>query len=297
MRAIALQGYFQFDSNGDEAQDTSLHTISAVMAVAGDEVRRAIVDPAKCGNCHEWFEGHGGNRVVGLQLDPDAPQQPMVCSLCHVPNLSTSGRSIDPANAASRPSTGEPSDATVALGTSNTWTWPEDTNNLKDMIHGIHASGTRTYDYEFVRGRNDGIYYNWAEVTFPAENGVRNCLLCHFDGTFQLPLDDNVLDTTVRTTGTDDGLDGNDFVAVGVARDSVPGATDWVNTRNASTCFYCHDDDVALAHMRQNGGVISIADPSVADFTQRQDVVTVESCAVCHSAGKIADVSVVHELE
>ena len=101
----------------------------------------------------------------------------------------------------------------MALGTSDTWTWPEDTNNLKDMIHGIHASAVRTFDYEFVRGRNDGIYYNWSEVTFPAEDGVRNCLLCHMEGTYELPLADNVLATTVRTTGTDDGLDGDDFAS------------------------------------------------------------------------------------
>jgi OmcA/MtrC family decaheme c-type cytochrome len=168
---------------------------------------------------------------------------------------------------------------------------------MKEMTHGIHASAVRTFDYEFVRGRNDGIYYNWAEVTFPAEDGTRNCLLCHLEGTYGLPLADNVLATTVRTTGTDDGLDGNDFAAVGTARDSVPNATDWVNTAGASTCFYCHDSAAALAHMRQNGGVISIADPDAGDFTQRQNVDTVESCAVCHGEGNIAALNVVHDIE
>jgi hypothetical protein len=35
-------------------------------------------------NCHEWFEGHGGNRVKETQ----------VCVVCHVPGLATSGRGI-----------------------------------------------------------------------------------------------------------------------------------------------------------------------------------------------------------
>jgi OmcA/MtrC family decaheme c-type cytochrome len=270
------------------------------LTVTGDEIRRLVVDVNKCGNCHEWFEGHGGNRVVGLQLNPVDQTQPLVCALCHVPNLSTSGRSIDPAKAADRdgdPLTADPAAATVDLGSSDTWTWPEDTNNLKDMIHGIHASAVRTNDYKFVRGRNDGIYYNWAEVTFPEQNGVRNCLLCHTEGTYELPLTDNVLETTVRTTGTDDGLDGDDFAAVGTARGSVPNATDWVSTPTASTCYMCHDSATALAHIRQNGGVISIANPDEASFTQRQSVITVESCAVCHSSGKIADLNVVHQIK
>jgi OmcA/MtrC family decaheme c-type cytochrome len=301
MRAVALQSYFRFDADGDEEYDYSLHTLSAVMGVTGDDVRREVVDPDKCGSCHEWLELHGGSRTIGLRLNPESPKQAVVCAFCHNPGLSAGGRAVDPADAADRdgdPATDDPSSATVDLGTSDSWTWPEDTNNLKDMVHGIHAAAVRTFDYEFVRGRNDGIYYNWAEVTFPAENGVRNCLLCHMEGTYELPLDDNVLETTVRTTGTDDGLDGDDFAAVGTARDNVPNATDWVNTPTASTCYMCHHNDpLAVAHMRQNGGIISTANPDAFDFTQRQEVDTVESCAVCHGAGRIADLNVVHELE
>lgn len=300
MRAVALQSYFRFDADGDESYDYSLHTLSAVMGVTGDDIRREVVDPNKCGSCHEWFEGHGGNRVIGLPLNTEGPQQALLCAFCHNPNLSSGGRSIDPADAADRdgdPLTDDPSSASVDLGTSETATWPENTNNLKDMIHGIHASAFRTTEYEFVRGRNDGIYYNWSEVTFPAENGVRNCLLCHKEGTYELPLADNVLETTVRTTSTDDGLDGDDFAAVGTARDTVHNATDWVNSPTASACYMCHDSAVAVAHMRQNGGIISVAHADHADFSQRQEVVTVESCVVCHGNGNIADLSVVHGIE
>ena len=45
------------------------------------------------------------------------------------------------------------------------------------------------------------------------------------------------------------------------------------------------------------GGVISTANPDEADFAQRQEVDTVESCVVCHGAGKIADMKLVHNLE
>ena len=292
MRAVALQGYFtQVDP------ELPRHTISAVMTVTGDETRRLVVDVNKCGNCHEWFEGHGGNRVVGLQLNPVDQTQPLVCALCHVPNLSTSGRTFDIAAYLANPSDfNADSTKTVEARGEDPLAWPEDTNNLKDMIHGIHAATDRPY--EFVRVRSGNAYnFDWKEVTFPAQNGVRNCLLCHMEGTYQLPLTDNVLETTVRTTGTDDGMDENDLNAVIAARSSVPNATDWVSTPTASTCYMCHDSATAIAHIRQNGGVISIANPDEASFTQRQNVVTVESCAVCHGSGKIADLSVVHQIK
>ena len=68
---------------------TPLHTPSAVIAVSGDEDRREVVDSDKCASCHEWFEGHGGNRVYNMNI----------CVFCHVPNLSSSGRTVDPATA------------------------------------------------------------------------------------------------------------------------------------------------------------------------------------------------------
>ena len=40
--------------------------------------------PTGCLECHEIFEGHGGNRVSNAQ----------VCVMCHNPNLSSSGRTI-----------------------------------------------------------------------------------------------------------------------------------------------------------------------------------------------------------
>ena len=47
----------------DGDYDVSLHTPSAVVTVTGDTARRQVVDSDNCAKCHEWFEGHGGNRV------------------------------------------------------------------------------------------------------------------------------------------------------------------------------------------------------------------------------------------
>jgi len=47
-----------------------------IKAVSG-EARREVVDNAKCANCHDNFEGHGGNRVYDAQG----------CIVCHNPNI------------------------------------------------------------------------------------------------------------------------------------------------------------------------------------------------------------------
>ena len=248
MRTVGLQGYLQQDLDDDAGTTddvVSLHTPSAVITVKGDDERRQVVDDEKCGNCHEWFEGHGGNRVYTMAI----------CTMCHVPNQSSSGRTIV------TPSQGLLDDFAdhgpiPGVNPSDPLTYPEDAQNLKDMVHGIHSSGFRTRDYQHVRGGRQG-YYNWSEVTFPRGASTANCTLCHDGDSYEIPLDENVLATTVRTTSVEDGND-PDNAAVEGAFVNVPNQTDWVNTPMASACGYCHTWDEAVNHMRQSGGFLNI---------------------------------------
>lgn len=276
LRAVALQGYFTqtnlsefpYSPGPPASGGLARHTIAAVKPVtatlpAVEAVRREVIDNAKCANCHEWFEGHGGNRVYDMK----------VCVFCHVPNLSTSGRGANLANVT------DP--ILIALGVPANY--PEDTNNFKDMIHGIHASGMRTNDYTFVRDRGtSGVYYyNWAEVTFPGI--LNNCSTCHKDGVFKLPVDTNALPTTMVTALTD-GSDADAIATVAEGRASLPNAGDIVISPNAAACVYCHDSDLAKGHMEQNG----------AYYGTRSSYDANETCALCHGAGRSADVETVH---
>jgi OmcA/MtrC family decaheme c-type cytochrome len=238
---------------------------------------------------------HGGSRVIGAGSDPT---QPPVCVMCHNPNLSSSGRTANPA---------EPlRDETVAAVGDNPLMYPERSMHFKNLVHGIHAAAHRTEDFEFVRNRLNGIYYNWSEVTFPGI--LNNCLTCHVEGTYELPLPADVLISTERTTTGDPAEDRDAILG---ARDTVPNGTDLVNTPTASTCFQCHDSALAVAHMEQNGGQINVLlreEPVVgADFVgvglddlTRDEVLdsgTAEACAICHGNGRIADLNVVHGIE
>lgn len=286
LRAVGLQGYFQQDIGGEII---SLHTPSAVVAVTGDVARRAVVDSSKCASCHEWFEGHGGNRTYNIQI----------CTLCHVPNLSSTGRTVvDPTDrdldmdlqAAIDAGTLDPS-----VDPFNPLTYPEDAQNLKDLVHGIHASGFRDRPFQHVRGPSRQGYYDWDEVTFPRGASTSNCYLCHLEGSYDLPLMDGLLATTVRTTGKVDGRDAS-VPAAEAAFVNVPNATDWVNTPTASSCVDCHTSLYAMAHMEQNGALLSNPAVPIGTFwSNRSDLgTTYESCAVCHGPGKTADLDVVH---
>jgi OmcA/MtrC family decaheme c-type cytochrome len=285
MRTVGIQSYLRQDLTGNGEYDVALHTPSKVVTVTGDTVRRQIVDDTKCAKCHEWFEGHGGNRVFTMAI----------CTMCHLPNQSSSGRTI------TTPSQGLLDDFAAhgpipGVDPNDPLTYPEDAQNLKDLVHGIHSSAFRTRDYEHVRGGRQG-YYNWSEVKFPRGASTANCLLCHLDGTFELPLDSKALATTVRTTSQGDGND-PDNTSVESAFRNVPNPSDWVNTPTASACGYCHTSDEAIAHMRQNGAQFSHPDinrPGGAVISNRGELgSTFESCSVCHGPGTSADVAAVH---
>jgi len=287
LRAVGLQGYLQQDLNANGSSDVSLHTPSDVVAVTGDSKRRTIVDNDSCAKCHEWFEGHGGNRTFDIAI----------CTLCHVPNLSSSGRTVvdetlrdlDDAIAAAvtagtLPATTNPNDAL---------TYPEDAQNLKDLVHGIHSSGFRDRSFQHVRGPTRQGYYDWSHVTFPRGASTSKCTLCHESGTYELPLPANLLATTVRTTGLTNGLDPT-LVAAEAAFVNVPNTTDWVNSPMGSSCFYCHTSNNAWAHMSQNGALLSVPVVTAGRLTNRSALPAMESCAICHGPGKVADLEDVH---
>ncbi len=231
MRAVALQGYFTqvytTDRNGDgsvtTADNLARHTVAAWKGATGDTARRAVVDDEKCAKCHEWFEGHGGNRV----------KTTLVCVMCHNPNLSSSG-------------------TTVALAAA------EATQNFKDMIHSIHASKFRTTAYTHNRAKS-GVngFYDWSPtgnhpVHYPGI--LKNCETCHIAGTYDVELPASALWTTDVTKPAAPVVPAD----ITAARLTLPNATDLVSSPISSTCVACHDGALPVAHIQSNGGALKV---------------------------------------
>jgi OmcA/MtrC family decaheme c-type cytochrome len=262
MRAVALQGYFTQISGGTGLDNVGRHTPAVSKAVTGDTVRRTIVKsgydnvagvmtPVGCLECHEVFEGHGGNRVNNVQ----------VCVMCHNPGMTTSARTI-PDNVAKNP-------AIVADFPGSSLTYPEIAQNMAEMIHGIHASkvgvfeGMRVEGIEIIRNRAEtpnvyGVYINGAEVTYPGD--LSHCTKCHYATTvptgatansYKADLPAGVSFTTEKITTGNASETLDNIIA---ARKSFPNATDLVDSPVAGKCGYCHDTPAAIGHIISNGG-------------------------------------------
>ena len=289
MRAVGLQGYFT-----QIAPAAARHTVSAVKAVTGDTARRIVVDNAKCANCHEWFEGHGGNRVSNIEI----------CVMCHVPGMPTSGRGI--------------SDATV-LG----WTWtpaenklvkewktlfgfdqtlpnaalklPVTTNNFKDMIHGIHSGRERVTPFVDARDRTPSAItlLDLRRMDFPGK--LNNCETCHVAGTYS-NVSANALASTyeaVDATYAAAIAGGTATPAMAKTALSTANADDIVTSPFAAACITCHDSVSAQAHVANNGGMIKVK-RSVFQ-TNMATPGKGEACATCHGTGKTEDIAVKHK--
>jgi OmcA/MtrC family decaheme c-type cytochrome len=143
LRTVALQGYFT-----QVTPALARHAVMVTKSVTGED-RRLVVDSAKCANCHEYFEGHGGNRNYNMDG----------CVVCHNPNLSSSGTII------------------------NDPTAPEANQNLKDMIHSIHGGEMRTNAYKHTRSKSgSNTIYDWSGVVYLTK--LNNCESCHKPGTY-----------------------------------------------------------------------------------------------------------------
>lgn len=212
--------------------------VAAMGGVVTNVARRQVVEIERCNQCHEWFGFHGS------QSRNDNPDY---CAACHNPEITNSGR------------------ATV-----DGVTYGEFSNNLKDMIHAIHASQIRTTPFDFVRGTLAGGsgqgLHRFGEVDFFGR--ANECLACHKPGTY-LPehVPAGALWTTVAAAPTADVASFDPTASMRMAPVSA-------------ACYSCHDTDSAWSHMQAN-----VANTRTGPA---------ETCVTCHGAGRSADVQAVH---
>ncbi len=256
MRAVALQGYFTQINGGTvtgvvpvvQLDNVGRHTPAVMKAVTGDTGRRVIVKsgydnvagvmtPVGCLECHEVFEGHGGNRVNNVQ----------VCVMCHNPNMTTSGRTI--------PDNVTKNTELVAKYPGSSLTYPEVAQNMAEMIHGIHAKEMRVNSYDIIRNRQEtanvyGVVIFGTEIT-PYPGDLSDCRKCHLAGTYGPNLPDGVSFTTEKVTTGNASETLDNIIA---ARKSFPNATDLVDSPVVGKCGYCHDAPATVGHFISNGG-------------------------------------------
>jgi hypothetical protein len=132
------------------------------------------------------------------------------------------------------------------------------TIDLKHFIHKLHTGDDLTHTPYIIYGFGNSAN-DFSDVHFPGDR--RDCAACHKGTTYLLPLPAGVHATLVTQVNA-----GNETV-IG----NIPPTQD--------ACLACHDSDAALAHAETNTTGAGA-----------------EACEVCHGAGAIADVAVVHML-
>jgi OmcA/MtrC family decaheme c-type cytochrome len=223
---------------------TNAHQFYSVNEADGQAVdRRTSVELASCLDCHQTLSLHGSNRTDDIQ----------VCVACHNPrNTDREVREI----AANPPTDGK----------------DEESLDFKRMVHGIHAAAIRENPLQIVGFRGFTTYvYDEEEVQFPGD--ISNCLGCHTDDGYTLPLADGVLGTTIDTGSNHESP-----------------VDDTVITPVTAVCSSCHDGQTATAHMEDNGGSFSTSQAAIDSGE------VVETCDVCHGSGRDADVAVKHNV-
>ena len=241
--------------------------------------RRVIVEDARCNKCHQELGTFTRDAFHAGQRN-DAT----TCSWCHRPNRTSSGWSADSTSYVHAIHAG------AKRVTPFTWHAASTTDGfwkigypgiLKDC-ETCHMAGT--YDYSaaasasalpnrLYRTVGAGIYNNTAGVVTSGGTAVQSEL-----GAFSISpyvAADNV---------TSYGQDFTFNAATGV---STPAAgTTLVSSPMATACVSCHDSVLAQSHMKSNGG--SLYAPRAAALAN------LEQCALCHLAGKVADIRAMH---
>jgi OmcA/MtrC family decaheme c-type cytochrome len=182
------------------------------------------------------------------------------CTFCHNPNatdIAARAAATPPATAANAPDG-----------------MTEEPIDLKYMIHALHDGNVRAAAGAPYVVYHRGNFTDFRVIT-PYPGALNNCLACHLDGTYypQDPTSSTSLGTTVNSNGN-----------------SASPAGQLAMTAATSVCSACHVTLPEKEHMMQNGGSFSAVKSAASQ------VVSGETCIVCHGAGAIADVAVVHKL-
>lgn len=168
----------------------------------------------------------------------------------------------------------------TAAGIDGLW---EQTIDFKHMIHAIHDGSVRgAAGSPFVIYGYGGSVNNFTDVVYPGQ--LNRCDACHV-GTSYYPVNDSAVQATTFLTGLSKELPNPTTVGNPIA-----------TSANMSVCSACHVDAVTQAHMQQNGGSTTVTKDAEGRTILSSTPANVESCSICHGAGGVADVRVVHNV-
>lgn len=283
--SVLMEGRLSADFSGQVGVYTDQQPVTSTLVPfaitdSQPEARRVIVSIEKCQNCHSVNDGlnfHGNNRSDNNEA----------CAACHNPNSTDIfRRPVDPdgiANAINEAALDGLEEASI---------------NYAYMIHAIHAASVRENAY--VAYGFGGTAYDYGDVTYPGR--ISDCLACHVEDTYALPLSTDRHGTTVNTGST--RVDGNppysdpDKVGNWLVDNKI--------SPEAAACVACHDSAIAIEHMSVRGtagfsfgnSFLDNPDPFGDPDTQaRIDSAARENCAFCHAPGSFADVAIAHGLK
>jgi OmcA/MtrC family decaheme c-type cytochrome len=261
--AAVLEGHPGVVLSGPGATGPGATAIAVTSAVGYGNVagqapvaRRMVVDIAKCDVCHSVLALHGDNRN----------NNPQVCVACHNPASTDVG--MRQTLTATTP------------GVDGLW---EQTIDFKHLIHAIHDGSVRgAAGVPFVIYGFGGSVNNFTDVVYPGQ--LNRCDACHVATTYY-PVDDTVVQATTFFTGLSKESPNPTTVGNPIA-----------TSANMAVCSACHVDAVSRSHMLQNGASITVMKDAEGRTIPSPNPANAETCAVCHGAGGVADVKVVHNI-
>jgi OmcA/MtrC family decaheme c-type cytochrome len=294
--AVALEGRGTADDGtGSYSVRVPVKAPVAYSAVndTSPQPRRQVVDATtKCDRCHDVLSLHGGSRNDNGQM----------CVFCHNPSMTDVNDRPKGAN-------GLP-DASQTVDNKT-----EESVDFKRMIHGIHAASLSSATPGFrEKGLNigGGTQHDYSNLRFPGV--LSRCNSCHLEkgelggaakydtyvledhsadggANWELPAVNGIRGSTVHSYPSADPA-AVDFISGTTLDDALLNqADDYKYSPIASVCSSCHDGNLAMLHMRDQGAAI-FGGPGSQQAVQENHI---EICALCHGPDRYADVKKEHE--